>query len=185
MVVATLTFTLLKLLSDWSALWLFSCSKELSRSALRSVMALLLSKQKHSLNLEMLTYCLPCIPVMLPEPLWYQKGTELGKDSLKKLMAFRNKSKSLGSAKSTRECVCGWMCDTGKTKDGFAVGRTGRYLEGASWPWYLIRALAAGPPAITWLLFLVNSMPGQGLIRWTLKKQRLFMLCQKKGVCAC
>lgn len=48
------TFTLLKLLSSWIALWLPSFGKELSRFPLSGVMVLLLRK-KHSLNFKMLT----------------------------------------------------------------------------------------------------------------------------------
>lgn len=50
-VVVASTFTLLKLLSSQSALWLLSFSKELSRLALSDIVVLLLlSRKKHSLK---------------------------------------------------------------------------------------------------------------------------------------
>lgn len=128
-VVVALTFTLLEKLSSWSVLWLLSCGKDLSRPTLSGVMALLLSRQKYSLNFKMLMYC-PAFPgfrntawaILVLERYWIWKG----QCEEERLLAFQNKSKSLGSAKSTRECLCACMCNRGRTKCRFAVGRTGR-----------------------------------------------------------
>lgn len=107
-VVAMSTFTLLKLLSDWSALWLFSCSKELSRSALRTVTALLLSKQKHSLNFKMLTYCSSSLgfssvawATLVPERCWIWKG------QCEEVNGFQGQKQKFGECKEYQSvCVC-------------------------------------------------------------------------------
>jgi len=70
----------------------------------------------------------------LPEPLWYQKGAEFGKDNMKRQGYWLSgtKAKVLDVQRVPESSVCAGTCNAGRDKGEFAAGRAARHLEEAS-----------------------------------------------------